>query len=126
MPAMQRSYYRSVFAFTFTFCVFGACNFGTQAASDLATPTEDMASPMDSAGAPDLAGAGSLLLFTVTPRLAPSSGGIKATIFGQGFVAGPGLKVEVNGVPATQVTVDSPGQLTVTLPALPHRAMERV
>lgn len=117
MPAMLRSYYRSVF--TFTLCVFGACNFGTQASSDLANPAEDMASPLDSAGAPDLAGAGSLLLFTVTPRLAPSSGGVKATIFGQGFVAGASLKVEVNGVPATQVTVDSPGQLTVTLPALP-------
>ena len=70
MPAMLRSYYRSVF--TFTLCVFGACNFGTQASSDLANPAEDMASPLDSAGAPDLAGAGSLLLFTVTPRLAHS------------------------------------------------------
>ena len=56
-----------------------------------------MASPLDSAGAPDLAGAGSLLMFTVTPRVASSSGGVKVTSFGLGLVAGPGLKVEVSG-----------------------------
>ncbi len=62
---------------------------------------------------------------TVTPGAGPVGGGTELVVKGAGF--GPGAKVFVGGVPATQVVVEGPGQLAArTPPGSPGGADVRV
>jgi len=57
-----------------------------------------------------------LTVAAISPASGPASGGTSVTITGKAFVGG--ATVTIGGVPATDVLVSSPGELTAVTPAL--------
>lgn len=84
------------------------------ASADMAAP--DLSGPVVDLAMPDLY-IGPFLVNTISPSLGPTLGGTAMTITGSGFKTGSiALQVQFGGVPATNVVLVSPFQITCKLP----------
>lgn len=61
----------------------------------------------------------SLALDGISPAIGPTSGGLRLSISGRGFLPGTTVSIGQAGLPAEPIAISSPSQLEATLPAAP-------